>query len=315
MKTEKKILIAFILNLSFAILEFFGGFFTNSVAIFSDAIHDLGDAITIGISYYLEKISKKKPDKNHTFGYTRYSVLGAAFTSVVLIIGAGIAVFQAVNRLFNPTEIHVNGMLSFAVVGVIINFIAAYVTHGGFSLNQKAVNLHMLEDVLGWIIVLIGAIVIKFTQWYIIDPVMSICLAFYIAYHACKNMKEIILIFAETVEDRFLVQDVEKWLHYVEGVIDVHHVHIWRLDETKMCASVHVKTTAPSLAAKKQIRHVFKQRGIEHVTIEFEEPNELCSEIQCQLYNQKATIDTCCHGHHHKHDHVKSKISNLDIEV
>ena len=174
MKTEKNILIAFILNLSFAIFEFFGGIFTGSVAIVSDAIHDVGDATSIGISYFLEKKSKRKPDEKYTYGYLRYSVIGSVITTLILLVGSVIVIINAFNKIMNPTEINYKGMIIFAVFGLVINFVAAFVTHGGGSLNQKAVNLHMLEDVLGWAVVLVGAIIMNFTDIKIIDPLMSI---------------------------------------------------------------------------------------------------------------------------------------------
>ena len=128
MKTEKNILIAFILNLSFAIFEFFGGVFTGSVAIVSDAIHDVGDATSIGISYFLEKKSKKKPDEKYTYGYLRYSVMGSVITTLILLFGSCAVIYNAVIRIFNPVEINYNGMIIFAVVGVAVNFLAAYLT-------------------------------------------------------------------------------------------------------------------------------------------------------------------------------------------
>ena len=192
MKTEKNILIAFLLNMSFSLFELIGGFFTNSVAIISDAIHDFGDSISIGISYFLEKKSKKKPDNTYTFGYARYSILGAFITNTVLTIGSVLVIINAIKRIINPIDLNYNGMIIFAIFGVIINFLAAYFTKEGDSLNQKAVNLHMLEDVLGWIIVLVGAILIKFTKINIIDSLMSIGVAIFILVHAIKSFKSIV---------------------------------------------------------------------------------------------------------------------------
>ena len=184
MKTEKNILIAFLLNMLFSIFELIGGIFTNSVAIISDAVHDFGDSISIGISYFLEKKSKKKPDNNYTFGYTRYSILGAFITNTILIIGSVLVIINAIKRIINPVTINYDGMIIFAIFGVIVNFLAAYFTKEGDSLNQKAVNLHMLEDVLGWSVVLIGAILIKFTEINVIDSIMSIGLAIFILTHS-----------------------------------------------------------------------------------------------------------------------------------
>ena len=180
MKTEKRILTAFILNLLFSIFEFFGGAFTGSVAIVSDAVHDLGDAVSIGISYFLERKSKKQPDEVYTYGYARFSVIGSLITTVILLFGSVAVVYNAVVRIFHPVAIDYSGMVIFAVIGTVVNFVAAFLTKDGDSLNQKAVNLHMLEDVLGWIAVLVGSIVIKFTGLTIIDPILSIIIAIYI---------------------------------------------------------------------------------------------------------------------------------------
>ena len=188
MKTEKNILIAFILNLSFSIFEFVGGIFTGSVAILSDAIHDIGDAVSIGISYFLEKKSKKQPDKTYTYGYARFSVMGSVITTLILLFGSCAVIYNAVIRIFNPVEINYNGMIIFAVIGALVNFLAAYFTKDGDSLNQKAVNLHMLEDVLGWLVVLVGAVVMRFTDISIIDPILSICVAIFIFINAIKNL-------------------------------------------------------------------------------------------------------------------------------
>ena len=180
MKTEKNILIAFILNLSFSIFEFIGGIFTNSVAILSDSIHDIGDALSIGISYFLEKKSKKSADNKHTYGYIRYSVLGGVITTIILMVGSILVIYQAIGRILNPVEVNYSGMIIFAILGFIINLLAAFFTKEGDSINQKAVNLHMLEDVLGWAIVLVGAIIMNFTDISIIDPIMSIAVALFI---------------------------------------------------------------------------------------------------------------------------------------
>ena len=184
MKTEKNILIAFLLNISFSIFEFFGGIITNSVAILSDSIHDLGDAISIGISYFMERKSKKPGDNNYTYGYVRYSVLGGVITTSILLVGSILVIISATKRLINPVEVNYNGMIIFAIIGVILNYIAAYVTKEGDSINQKSVNLHMLEDVLGWIVVLIGAIIMNFTDIRILDSIMSIGVAIFILFNS-----------------------------------------------------------------------------------------------------------------------------------
>ena len=188
MKTQNNILIAFILNLSFSIIEFIGGMFTSSIAIISDSIHDIIDAFSILISFILEKISKKGPNEKYTYGYARFSILGALITTFMLIVGSILVIYSSINRIVNPVQINYNGMIVFAVFGVVINFLAVYFTKDGVSLNQKSVNLHMLEDVLGWIVVLIGSIVMKFTNINIIDSIMSLFVALFILINAIKNL-------------------------------------------------------------------------------------------------------------------------------
>jgi len=281
MKTEKNILVAFILNISFSLFELFGGIFTRSVAIISDSIHDIGDALSIGISYFLEKKSKRKPDNNYTYGYIRYSVLGAAITNVVLFAGSVLVIYNSIIRIFNPVEINYDGMILFAVVGVVVNFLAAYFTRKGKSLNQKAVNLHMFEDVLGWIIILLGAIVMKFTNISIIDPIMSIIVALYIVLHASKNFESILNLFLEKIPDNISVDEIKNSLLEIKGIKDIHHIHVWSIDGYNNCATMHVVIEK----SNKKIKHLIKEEllnyGITHTTVELEYEDEICEEIMC----------------------------------
>lgn len=301
MKTEKKILIAFLLNAFFSIFELIGGFFTGSVAIISDAVHDFGDALSIGLAYVLEKKSKKQPDNKYTYGYARYSVLGALITSTILILGSAFVIFNAVNRIINPVVINYDGMIIFAVIGALVNFLAAYFTREGDSLNQKAVNLHMLEDVLGWVVVLVGAITMKFTNFSIIDPVLSIFVALFIMANALKSYKAILDLFLEKIPNEFDVEKIRKLLMETEDVDDVHHIHIWSMDGVNNYATLHVISSAIDMAfVKKKIKNKLKELGIGHVTIEFEEYDEECLEKEC--YVEVRMQPHCCHGHsHHSH--------------
>ena len=220
MKTERNILIAFLLNLSFSVFEFIGGFFTGSVAIVSDALHDLGDALSIGLSLFLERKSKRPPDHTHTYGYARYSVLGGFITTAILLTGSVLVIVNAIHRILNPIPIHYDGMILFAIIGAAVNLCAAFFTREGASLNQKAVNLHMLEDVLGWVVVLIGAVVMRFTDFWIIDPLLSIGVAAFILFHTIGNLKEILDIFLEKIPTGIDRAAIVAQLCALDGITD-----------------------------------------------------------------------------------------------
>ncbi len=296
MKSEKNILIAFILNLAFSVFEFIGGIFTNSVAIISDSIHDIGDAASIGISYFLEKKSKKQPDNTHTYGYLRYSVIGSIITVLILLTGSVLVVVNAVNRIFNPQEINYNGMIIFAVIGVVVNFLAAFFTRHGESLNQKAVNLHMLEDVLGWAVVLIGAVVMRFTDFKLIDPILSILVAVYIFVHAFSHLKEALDLFLVKTPHGIDVDEIKHHLKEVDNVLDVHHIHIWSMDGNSNYATMHIVTNGDHSTVKKAVKEEMHEHGISHTTVEIENETEHCDEKHCHTHVE-------CHHHHNHHHH------------
>ena len=295
MKTEKNILFAFILNLGFSIFEFFGGIFTNSVAILSDSIHDMGDALSIGISFFLEKKSKKKPDNNYTYGYVRYSVLGGLITNVILLVGSLLVIYNAVLRIIEPVEVNYKGMIIFAIIGVVMNFIAAYLTREGNSINQKSVNLHMLEDVLGWIVVLIGAIVMNFTDIKILDPLMSIGVALFILINTLKGLKQILDLFLEKTPQGINIVDLKEHLQKIDGVNDIHHIHVWSIDGYNNYATMHIVTKSSDInTIKKEIRKELAEHGICHAILETED--EACDDVDCK---PNLNIENTHHHHHH----------------
>ncbi len=296
MKTEKNILIAFILNLAFSVFEFAGGIFTGSVAIMSDAVHDIGDAASIGISYFLEKKSKKQPDEEYTYGYARYSVIGSVITTLILLFGSAIVIYNAVNRIIHPAPINYNGMIIFAVVGVLVNFGAALFTRGGESLNQRAVNLHMLEDVFGWAVVLVGAVVMRFTDFALIDPIMSIVVAVFIFLNTIKNLKSALDLFLEKAPKTVNISELKSHLTKLDGVIDVHHVHIWSMDGQNNYATMHIVTKGDGHVIKEAVREELKEHGIVHATLELETESEHCHDEQCTV---KPSGGMSHHHHHH----------------
>ena len=294
--TEKNILIAFVLNLVFSLIEIAGGLFTNSVAILSDAIHDFGDAFSIGVSCFLERKSKKKPDETYTYGYLRYSVLGAFITTIILTIGSIVVLTGAIFRIIHPVSLHYEGMILLAILGIVINFLAAYKTREGDSLNQKAVNLHMLEDVLNWVVVFIGAIVMKFTDITYIDSIMSIGIALFLLKQALENLKNILNLFLAKVTSNLHVDEIKKELLKIPKVENVHHIHVWSMDGVHHYATMHVVVSGKyDFELKNTIKDKLKEMGIMHSTLEMENREEECTESECVV----APVNISHHHHHH----------------
>lgn len=291
MKTDKNIFIAFILNLVFSIFEFVGGIITNSVAITSDAIHDLGDTISIGISALLEYKSKKEPNEKYTYGYMRYSILGAFITSTILCLGSIFVIYNAITRIINPQEINYNGMILISLIGFSINLIAVSITKESYTLNEKAINLHMLEDVLGWLIVLIGSFLIKFTEINILDSIMSLIVAIFIFINAIRNIKEVLDLFLEKTPKNINIEKLKQHILKIKGVKNVHHIHIWSMDGVNNYATMHLVCENDS-KIKEKVKEEIQKFGIGHTTIEIED--EICQEENCKINNVK-------NNHHHHH--------------
>ncbi len=294
MNTQKNILIAFLLNLFFSIFEFFGGIITGSIAIISDSLHDMGDALSIGISFFLEKKSRQKANNKFTYGYIRFSVLGGLITNSILLAGSVIVIYGAIMRLFSPVAIDYEKMILFAVVGVMLNSVAAFVTKDGNSINQKSVNLHMLEDVLGWIAVLVGAIVMKFTDIPVLDPLLSIGISIFILVNAVKNMIEILNLFLEKTPDGVDIDELKAKLLKIDGVDDVHHIHVRSIDGFNNYATMHIVSKSDNIKSiKDAIRDELKHFHISHSVIETED--EICGNTECAPPTNEP------HHHHHKH--------------
>ena len=201
----------------------------------------------------------------------------------------------AFGRILKPTEINYNGMIIFAVIGAAVNFVAAYFTHGSESLNEKAVNLHMLEDVLGWVVVLIGAVVMKFTDIIILDSLLSIGVAVFILIHALKNLFEALNIFLNKTPKSIKIEEMKKVVLETEGVLGVHHIHVFSLDGVQNIATLHVVTNGDYGEIKHTIKHNLEHLGITHTTVELENENERCGDTECTVNNASS------HSHHHHH--------------
>lgn len=289
----KRMGIAFLLNLFFACFELLGGLFTGSVAILSDAVHDLGDSLSIGVSLGLEKVSKRPADGKYTYGYLRYSVLGSLLTYGILAAGSLTVLAGAVERLMNPVAIRYDGMILLAVFGAGVNFLAAWFTHGGESLNRRALSLHMLEDVLGWVTVLAGAVVMKLTGAVWLDALLSMAVAVFILFHAGKGLLAASRLFLEKVPAEIDLEELKAHLEEVDGVAEVHHLHLRSLDGFRHEATLHAVVTGEPAAVKAHLREELAEHGILHAVIETERLGEECPCRECVI------PEISNHGHHH----------------
>ena len=228
--SSNNIKVAFFLNFAFTILEIIGGLYVNSIAIISDAIHDLGDTISLGTSWYLEEKSYKKSNKKFSFGYKRFSLLGALINSVILIIGSLYVINEAVGRILEPEHTDAMGMIFFAVIGVLVNGYAAWKLSGGKTMNEKVASWHLLEDVLGWVAVLVVAIILNFKDIHYLDPALSLLITAYILWNVIIRLKQTLFIFLQGVPEELDINEIESKILNIDFVNSIHHMHIWSLE-------------------------------------------------------------------------------------
>lgn len=272
-QSTKNIKIAFFINLIFSMAEFVFGILFNSVSIMSDAIHDLGDSISIGFAWFFQGYSEKNQDEKFTFGYKRFSLLGALITAVVLLGGSAVMIYRSIPRLFNPEPVNTTGMFWLSLVAIAMNGYASWVLSKGSSKNESVLNLHMLEDVLGWIGVLIVSITMTFTDFYRLDPILSIVIALYILYKTLPEFFSTMNIFLNGSPENVDPNQVAAQISEIPGVKDLSHLHIWSLDgeENAMTVTVMVAFSDKQRiqAVKQEIVRLAQAIGIQHhITVE-----------------------------------------------
>ncbi|WP_339673741.1 cation diffusion facilitator family transporter [Dasania marina] len=279
--SQQRIGWVFWLNAGFTLIEFLGGWLTNSTVIMADAIHDLGDSFSIGMAWMLGRISDKPETNTFTYGYRRFSMLGALLNGFILIVGSIWILVEAISRLNNPQMPVVEGMFWFAVLGIAVNGFAAFKLSGGKTLNEKVLNWHLLEDVLGWVAILLVAIVLMFVDWPILDPILSIIFTLFIAFNVVKNLKESARLFLQGTPDKILLNSVRQQLCALPGVNSIHHLHLWSLDGEHYVLTAHLVvakgvTIEGQLKLKQSVALVLGEYSLAHTTIEFELSGEDC---------------------------------------
>ncbi|AEA99923.1 cation diffusion facilitator family transporter [Alteromonas mediterranea] len=291
---------AFWLNFTFTIIEFIGGWLTNSVAIMADAVHDLGDTLSIGLAWYLSKLGKKASTEKYTYGFKRLSLMGAMINGVILIVGAVWILSEAIPRLVNPEMPVTEGMMGLAVLGILVNGLAAYKLHGGHSTNEKVLNWHLIEDAMGWVAVLIVAIVLHFVNWPILDPILSIGFTLFILINVIRYVVQTMSLFLQGVPDLATRNAISKQLLSIKHVEEIHHVHFWSLDGEQHVLTAHVVINClidneKLRALKQEVNERLTPFGLSHTTIEFELPGEPCRDDKDHLHT---------HSHSHAHEEI-----------
>lgn len=282
----KNIKVAFFLNFGFTILEIAGGFFTNSIAILSDAVHDLGDSLSLGLAWYFQKVAQKNSDNSYSYGYKRFSLLGAIINSIVLVVGSIFILTAAIPRIFNPEQTKVEGMFILAIIGILVNGAAVFRLKKGNSINEKVVSLHLLEDVLGWAAILVGSVVMYFFDVPVLDPIMSVGIACFVLFNVYKNIKQSLRIILQGIPEEIDMTIVSEELTKMPEIDSVHDLHIWSVDGNYNVLTVHVVLSQLSelnktADLKLKIRETLEQKGIQHATIEFETKEESCGLENC----------------------------------
>jgi cobalt-zinc-cadmium efflux system protein len=285
-ETRRQIGRAFLLNTVFVLVELAGGLFTNSIAILSDALHDLGDSIALGAAWYFERLSGRGRNPGYTYGYGRYSVLGAVINSLVLITGSVFVIREAVIRISQPEPVISHIVIILALVGIAVNGLAYKGIHPGHSHNAEIVRLHLLEDVLGWVAVLLGGIAMTIWELYILDPILSLAIAAWILFQVIRRFVRSLRIILQVTPEGIDEQSVESLIRSFPGVLETHDTHLWTMDGRYHILTIHIvleqaRTMSELARLKAMIRDRLKSLQIHHATIEFEYPDEPCLYEDC----------------------------------
>ncbi len=268
----KRLFFAFLLNLSFAVVEFIGGIIFQSMSVVADAIHDLGDSLSLGLALILQKKSQKSATRRFTYGYKRYSTAGALINSLILIVGSAIVVWESIPRFFQTNELpDYQGMMGLALIGIAVNSLAAWKLSVGHSHNEKVISLHLLEDILGWVAVLVGSILIHFFEWLWIDPLLACLIALFILKNVWHSFTTTARIFLQSIPDNIDMDHIEDAISNIEGVKQLTNIHAWTLDGDDHVCTCTIVPSVPSSsysAVKAQIRSYLRQYRFKHVTIE-----------------------------------------------
>ena len=296
MKAKYAVWVAFFLNLTYAIVEFIAGGVFGSSAVLADSVHDLGDAIAIGISAFLETISNREEDNQYTLGYKRFSLLGALLIAIILMTGSVLVILENVTKILHPQPVNDEGILWLGIIAVSINVLASLVVGKGKTKNESILSLHFLEDTLGWLAVILMAIILRFTDWYILDPLLSLVISIFILTKAIPRFWSALKIFLDAVPEGLETGNLEKDLEALTNVKSVNQLSIWSMDGLENNAIIHIclEDWEEMTETKNQVRQLLEERGVQNITIEVD-----TSQSNHAQHKRKVTALGQSHGHQH----------------
>ena len=298
MKAKYAVWVAFFLNLTYAIVEFIAGGVFGSSAVLADSVHDLGDAIAIGISAFLETISNREEDNQYTLGYKRFSLLGALVTAIILMTGSVLVILENVTKILNPQPVNDKGILWLGIIAITINVLASLVVGKGKTKNESILSLHFLEDTLGWLAVILMAIVLRFTDWYILDPLLSLVISFFILSKALPRFWSTLKIFLDAVPEGVDIEQVKSDLEQLDHVASVNQLNLWTMDGLEKNAIIHVclEHVKHMEVCKESIRNLLKDCGFQNITIEVDADVATHRAHKRNMAELEASYN---HDHHH----------------
>ena len=271
-KASGNLAFVFFMDLTFNLIVIIGGLATNSIAILADCIHDVSDTISIALAWVLEKISQKNPSKKYSYGYERFSILGAVIISVFVIIMGLVILNESIPRLFKPEGVDSGGMLIVAVIGIIFKSVSVYRLHKGETFNEKAILFHQLGDIFEWITILILSLVLMFWKGAPnLDPYVSIGIAIWLIFNLGRNLYKSLEVLLQKVPDSFNSDKFQRQIIGIDGVRNIEDYHIWSLDgiDTVMTVKVNVDYKKDTFQIKEEIKEISKQYNVVDLTIEF----------------------------------------------
>lgn len=289
-RQKRSLILSIILNLTFAIGELIAGLFANSLTLISGSLHDLSDSFALTLSYFGLRMALLSPNRRRTFGYKKIRILTAFLNAFVLAVLTVIILRAAILRIIHPEHVRSSVLWAVAIIGIIVNGTAVFQLYRDrVSLSIRTAMLHLLDDFLSWIAILVGGLIIQFTKWYVIDPILSIGVSAFVIYGAYKILRESASILIDSTPKDISFEAVRKFiLGFDKKVVDLHDLHIWTIGEGERALMAHIVVGDNIISSYYQLLQdlecaLIQNFQITHVTLELECDKCKSGENVCNL--------------------------------